>query len=173
MSAIDDVLGKSSTADKAGDESVSRWKGSGKIDLDALLEKQREHHRSIQPVEVDVMLGEQPVKLFIPFVFPDEFSELADRHAPRRSVAADIPLWFDLNGVTGAYPGITAMVDGDTDDLYRVRDQEAVYGWPDLYKALSPEDQQNARMAVWALHIWEPEQRRIAAFAKNEEANRG
>lgn len=169
MSAIDDVLGKSSTVDEIVD---SKPKG-GKTNLDALLEKQEEHYRSIQPVEVDVMVGEQPVKLLVPFVWPADFSELADHHAPRRSVAADIPLWFDLDGVTGAYPGITAMVDGETDDLYRVRDQEAVYGWPDLYKALSPEDRQSARMAVWALHIWEPEQRRIAAFAKSAGVNNG
>lgn len=162
MSAIDDVLGKNSTVD----ETVEIAPKGGKLDLHALIERQREYHRSIRPVEVDVMLGEQLVKLFVPFVHPDEFSELADHHAPRRSVAADIPLWFDLDGVTGVYPGITAMADGETDDLFRLQEQEAVYRWSDLYKVLSPEDRQSARMAVWALHVWEPQQQRKAAMAK-------
>lgn len=164
MSAIDDVLGKKSPVDD-GENSTNG--------LLALIAAQKEHFESIQPVEVDVMLGDQPTKLVVPFVWPSEFADLADLHPPRRSVASDIPLWFDLDAVTGSYPGVTAMVDGAEDDLIRVRDNAEVYCWPELYEVLSPEDRQSTRMAVWALHVWEPEQRRRAAVAKGKEVANG
>lgn len=168
MSAIDEVLGEKV---KRGEFVETSAPEKVKLSLDELIARQDEYHRSIQPVEVDVIVGEQQVKLFVPFVYPDVFSALADRNPPHRFGAADIPLWFDLEGVTSSYPGVTVVAGGEEDDLFRVRDKEAVYCWPDLYKVLSPEDRQSARMAVWALHVWEPEQQRKAAMAKSEGAD--
>jgi len=159
MRVIDEALGTDKT----------KTIGADKFLLEELIARQDEYFRSIEPVEVDVIVGEQPVKLFVPFIYPTEFDELAARNPPHRFGAVDIPLWFDLEGVTGSYPGITVVSDGETDDLYRVRDQEAVYCWPDLYKVLSPEDRKSARMAVWALHVWEPDQQRKRAAAKKSE----
>lgn len=170
MSVIDDVLGEKTTIEEVV---ADKKPVEANLDLEAMIAKQEEYFRSIQPVEVDVIVSERPTKLFVPFVWPSEFSELSDRHPPRLGVPRDVALWFDLDAVTGAYPGITAVVDGEEDDLIRLRGQEAAYCWPDLYKVLSPEDRQNARMAVWALHVWEPEQQRKAAMAKREGANNG
>lgn len=159
MSVIDEALGTDKT----------KTIGADKFPLDELIARQQEYLRSIEPVEVDVIVGEQPVKLFVPFMHPNEFDELANRNPPHRFGAVDIPLWFDLEGVTSSYPGITVVSDGVEDDLFRVRDQEAVYCWPELYKVLSPEDRQSARMAVWALHVWAPDQQRKNAAAKKSE----
>lgn len=138
--------------------------------LEALLEKQKEHLASIQPVDVAVMFEDEAVIVRVPFIMPDEFSELTARHAPQIGVAVDSSLWFSLSGVTAAYPGVVLIVDGVEDDLYRVRDREAVYIWPEVYAAMSPEDAKDVRMAVWGLHIWEPQQRHAEALKREKEA---
>lgn len=153
-------------------------------DLKKLIEKQKNlaeeliaeadaYYASIGPVEVEAMFGESKATFRIPFVLPADFNELASRHWPRPGVAVDAPLWFNLDAVTKNYPGIAVVVDGEEDDLFRVRDKAAVYIFPELYAQMPPEDAQNLRMAVWALHIWEPEQRRIKKVAAKEEAANG
>lgn len=152
--------------------STTKLKDKSERWLEDLIRKANEYFDSVQPVDVEVVLEEQPVIVRVPFIRPDEFSELTSCHPPRPGVAVDATLWFGLSGVTRAYPGITILHDGEEDDLYRVRNQEAVYTWPEIYDVLAPEDAQNVRMAVWALHIWEPQQRHAAARAKKE-ANNG
>lgn len=171
MSRIDEVLAKDEVvAEETLPEKVLENKGNW---LDALLEKARAHYDSIQPVDVEIMLGEAMATLRIPFMRPGEFSDLTDYHPPRPGVAADMPLWFSLSDVTRVYPGIVLVTDDGEDNLFRLRDKEAAYVWPELYDALAPEDAKNARMAVWALHVWEPEQRHKAALAKKKEADHG
>lgn len=136
------------------------------IDLDELIANQKAYLESIEPMDVPVAIGEKNLVVRVPFLMPEEFTRLVENHPPRPGVAQDIPLWFSLAGVTRAIPNIV-LVDGDEeDDLFRLRDKEAVYTWPEIFDALEPEDSQNVRMAVWALHIWEPEQRRAKAKAK-------
>ncbi|WP_165875437.1 hypothetical protein [Microbacterium sp. PI-1] len=145
------------------------------IDIDALIAGQKAYLESIQPVDVPVAVGEKNLVVRVPFLMPTEFSNLAALHPPRPGVAADLSLWFSLDRLTRAMPNIT-LIDGDeTDDLFRLRDKEAVYVWSEIYDALEPEDAQNVRMAVWALHIWEPEQRRAAVLEKKakKEADNG
>lgn len=127
---------------------------------DDLVKAAQEYYASVGPVEVETMFGDQRATFRIPFMHPTKFNDLADQHPPRRGVAADAALWFNLAAVARNYPGVTLVLGGEEDDLYRVRDKEAVYVWPELYDEMPPEDQQNFRMAVWGLHIWEPEQRR-------------
>lgn len=139
--------------------------------LDELLEKQKEYLASIQPVDVAMMFEDEAVTVRVPFIMPEEFSELTARHAPQIGVAVDASLWFSLSGVTAAYPGVVLIVDGVEDDLYRVRDKEAVYIWPEVYAAMSPEDAKDVRMAVWALHIWEPQKRHAEALKREKGAD--
>ncbi|MCK2025094.1 hypothetical protein KZC56_02190 [Microbacterium sp. SSW1-47] len=147
--------------------------------IKTLIEKQRQiaeeviaeaeaYYASVGPVEVETVFGGRAATLRVPFVHPSEFSELADRFAPRPGVAVDLPLWFNLDAVTRNYPGVTLVVDGEVDDLFRVRDKEAVYVWPELYPQMPPEDQKEFRMAVWALNVWEPEQRREELLARKK-----
>lgn len=136
------------------------------IDIDAMIAGQKAYLESIEPVDVPVAIGEKNLTVRVPFLMPEEFGSLTAVHPPRPGVAVDLTLWFSLDAVTKAMPNIT-LIDGDeVDDLFRLRDKEAVYVWPEIYSALEPEDAQNVRMAVWALHIWEPEQRRLKVQQK-------
>lgn len=143
------------------------------IDIDAMIAGQKAYLESIQPVDVPVAIGEKNLTVRVPFLMPEEFGNLTALHPPRPGVAVDLTLWFSLDAVTRAMPNIT-LIDGDeVDDLFRLRDKEAVYVWPEIYRTLEPEDAQNVRMAVWGLHIWEPEQRRLSVLQKKEEADHG
>ncbi|WP_091226807.1 hypothetical protein [Microbacterium sp. 3J1] len=138
-----------------------------------LIAEAEAYYASVGPVEVDAVLGETKVTFQVPFMYPIDFNELASTHWPRPGVAVDAPLWFNLDAVTKNYPNITMVVDGEEDDLYRVRNKEAVYIFPELYAQMPPEDAQNLRMAVWALNIWEPQQRREKKVAEKKEAENG
>lgn len=136
------------------------------IDIDAMIAGQKAYLESIEPVDVPVAIGEKNLIIRVPFLMPEEFGILTAVHPPRPGVAVDLTLWFSLDAVTKAMPNIT-LIDGDeVDALFRLRDKEAAYVWPEIYGALEPEDAQNVRMAVWALHIWEPEQRRLSVLQK-------
>lgn len=148
-------------------------------DFKTLIEKQKRmaeelvaeaeaYYEKVGPVEVETIFGGLAATFRVPFMHPSEFSELADRFPPRPGVAVDMPLWFNLDAVARNYPGVTLVVDGEMDDLFRVRDKEAVYVWPELYPQMPPEHQKEFRMAVWALNVWEPEQRRAALMAREK-----
>lgn len=136
-----------------------------------LIGEAKAYYESVGPVEVEAVFGDRLATFQVPFMLPSEFNELADRHPPRPAIAVDMPLWFNIDAVARNYPNVTVVVDGETDDMYRIRDKSAVYIWPELYDLMSPEDRQNFRMAVWALNVWEPQQRRDAKLKK--EANNG
>lgn len=149
-------------------------------DLKELIERQKrwnevlvteahEYYESVGPVEVEAVFGKRPVTFRVPFIHPTSFNDVADKFPPRAGVAVDSTLWFNLAAVARNYPGVTLVVDGEEDDLFRVRNKEAVYVWPELYDEMPPEDQQNFRMAVWSLNIWEPQQRRNAIKAREAE----
>ena len=133
--------------------------------VEELIAEADAYYAAVGPVEVETVFGETKATFHIPFMHPEEFNEFADHHPPRPGVAVDAPLWFNADAVARNYPGVTLVVDGEVDDMYRVRDKEAVYVWPELYAKMPPEDQQNFRMAVWALNVWEPQQRREAKNA--------
>ena len=126
-----------------------------------LAAEAKAYYDKIEPVEVESLFGETLATFRVPFVHPRDFNDLVERFPPGRSII-DASLWFSLDKVAMNYPGMTLVVGDEVDDLYRVRDREAVYIWPEIYKQMPPEDAQNFRMAIWALHIWEPQQRREA-----------
>ncbi|MCV0334081.1 hypothetical protein [Microbacterium sp.] len=145
------------------------------VDINTLVERSKQvaeevlaeataYYESVGPVEVETVFGEKQATFQIPFIHPTEFEELAERFAPRPGVAVDMPLWFNIDKVARHYPNVKLVVDGATDDMYRVREKEAVYIWPELYDQMPPEDRQSFRMAVWALNVWEPQQRKAAKY---------
>ena len=148
-------------------------------DIKKLIEKQKgiaeelvaeaeAYYESVGPVEVEAVFGDRPATFQVPFMHPTEFDDLADRDPPRPGIAVDMPLWFNIDQVARNYPNVTLVVDGETDDMYRIQDKNAVYIWPELYDRMPPEDRQNFRMAVWALNVWEPQQRRDAKLKKGD-----
>lgn len=140
-----------------------------------LVSEAEAYYASVGPVEVDTVFGEEPATFQVPFMHPTEFEALAEKYPPRPGVAVDLPLWFNIDAVARNYPNVTLVVDGKADDLYRVREKQAEYVWPELYDRMPPEDRQSFRMAVWGLNVWEPQQRREAKRARvvKEEADNG
>ncbi|MGM1017335.1 MAG: hypothetical protein ACQEW8_07350 [Actinomycetota bacterium] len=146
------------------------------IDLDALLRGQQDYLDSIEPVDVPVMLGDTSVTVRIPFVMPKVFNDLANHHPPRPGVQADLPLSFNLDGTTRNYPDITLIDGDDVDDLLVVREKAVHYRWPEVYDALTSEDQSTVRMAVWGMHVFEPAERQkriMREKAQKREAQNG
>ncbi len=136
------------------------------IDIDTLIKKQDEYLNSIEPVDVQVALGEDLLTVRVPFIMPMEFAELAARFLPR-PVDAPFQAWFNLSEVTRNYPNVE-LVDGDeVDDLYTLRNKEAFYRWPEIYNALDAESKQNVEAAVWGLHVYNAQQRRMSAEKEN------
>lgn len=135
------------------------------IDLDALLEKARKFHESIEPVEVEVVVGDRAIVVRVPYMMPAEFVELTDRYAPKPGGAVDG--WWDGNGLARNFPGLV-LVDGeDEDDMFVLRDREAFYRWPEVWDELSSEDRESVRSAIWGLHVYESQKRRTAALERH------
>lgn len=135
------------------------------IDLKALIAKQQEMWDAIEPVDVEIVLGDRVLTARVPFIKPDRFTELTGKHPAGVGDQGGAPhLWFSLDGVTRNYPDIV-IIDGDeTDDLYVMRDKQAVYTWPELYPVLSDSDRATLRSVVWGMHVYEPERRKAEAL---------
>ncbi|WP_136056821.1 hypothetical protein [Microbacterium sp. K24] len=125
-----------------------------------LLAEAREYYAATGPVEVKTVFGDTPVKVLMPFMSPKEFEKLTDVHPPRPAHPTDAPLWFNLHAVARNYPGVVVDSDDGQDDLRRIQGDEIRYLWPEIFDEMPPEDQRNFHMAVWAMHVWEPQQRR-------------
>lgn len=134
---------------------------------EALLAEAKAYYDETGPVEVRTMFGDTPATVLLPFMEPKAFGELIENYPPRPGNVVDAPVWFNLHAVARAYPGVTVVVDGETDDLRRIDGDRIRYLWPEVFDAMPPEDQQNFHMAVWAMHVFEPKQRE-AAIRKRE-----
>lgn len=139
--------------------------------VDELIAKANEYYGNVQLIEQEAVFGETLGIVRIPFMMPAEFDHLTLLHPPRPNVPHDRVLGFSLDGVTRNYPGVLAVLDGEEDDMYRVRNREAVYIWPDLYDRMSTEDRHKLRGAVWEMHIWAPQQHHDGAGRAEEQAN--
>ncbi|MCT1394591.1 hypothetical protein M4D51_02490 [Microbacterium sp. p3-SID338] len=127
-----------------------------------LLAEAKAYYDETGPVEVETVFGDTVATVLLPFVEPKEFEELTERHPARPGNPTDARVWFNLHAVTRAYPGISLRFGDETDDLRRIRGDEIAYLWPEVFDAMPPEDQENFRVAVWAMHVWEPQKRKAA-----------
>lgn len=133
------------------------------IDVDELIRKEREYHESINPVDVQVVLGDRLLTVRIPYVYGDRFDELAAKYPVERGQrGAHGP--FDLGKVTREHPDVL-LIDGDEqDDMFVLRDRSAFYRWPEVYDALRSEDQESLRAVIWGLHVHLPRLRLAEAM---------
>lgn len=131
-----------------------------------LIAEARAYYEATGPVEVETVFGNTPATVLLPFMPPREFEELTDKHPRRPGNPVDAPVWFNLHAVTRGYPGIVVVVDGERDDLRRIQGDEIKYLWPEVYDQMPPEDRENFHIAVWAMHVWEPQQRREALLRR-------
>lgn len=131
-----------------------------------LLAEAKAYYDATGPVEVTTSFGDSTATVLLPFIPPKEFTELTDHHWPRPGNRVDAPLYFNLHAVTRNYPGIVIVADGVEDDLRRIKGDSITYLWPEMFDVMPPEDQENFRIAVWAMHIWEPQKRREAKKAR-------
>lgn len=140
------------------------------FDLDALLAEAKAAEDAREPVDVEVVLGDKVVTVRMPYLKNDAFEPLVAKHS-RFPFRDAIGCWFDLDAVTRDHPDIV-LIDGDkSDDLYVLRDREAVYRWADVYDALGSNDKQSLQAAFWGVYIYEPQQQLEKARAKKEADN--
>lgn len=139
--------------------------------VDELIAKANEYYDNVQPIEQEAVFGDSLGIVRFPFMMPAEFDHLTLLHPSRPNVPHDRALGFSLDGVTRNYPGVIAVLDGEEDDMYRVRNREAVYIWPELYDRMSTEDRHKLRGAVWEMHIWAPQQQHERADRVKEQVN--
>ena len=147
------------------------------IDVDDLIRKEREYHESIEPVDVEVLLGDRLLTVRIPYVHGEKFDDVAAKYPVAREMRGNRGP-FDLGNVTREYPDVVLIDGGAEDDLFVIRDRAAFYRWPEVYDALSGDDQENLQAVVWGLHVHLPRQRLAEALkakygAKTEGRNDG
>lgn len=131
-------------------------------DIDDLIRREREYQDSIQPVDVEVVLGDEILTVRIPYLHDEAFKNfLASHPVPRNPLGTQ----FDLNAVMRDHPEIV-LVDGDeVDEMFVLKGKKAHYRWPELYDALSDNDKENLQAVIWGFHVHEPRQRLAAASA--------
>jgi len=133
------------------------------IDIDDLIRKEREYHESIEPVDVEVLLGGKVLTVRVPYVYGPKFDDLAAKYPVERWQRGNRGP-FDLDAVMREHPGVL-LIDGDEqDDMFVIRDQAAFYRWPEVYDALSESDKESLQAVIWGLHVLEPGKRVKAAL---------
>lgn len=133
------------------------------IDIDELIRKEREYHESIEPVDVEVVLGGKILTVRVPYVYGPRFDAIADKYPVERWQRGNRG-HFDLGAVTREHPDVL-LIDGDKqDDMFVLRDRVAVYRWPEVYDALSGEAQETLQAVIWGLHVKMPRDRLAEAM---------
>lgn len=127
------------------------------MNVEKLIAKAKKRLESIQPEEVEVVLGDRIVTVRIPMISGEEFSALMATRPPRLGVPRDYTLGFSLTEVAGSYPNVT-LADGDTEDrmLAIEGENKTRYQWPEVFAALGSEDRGNIEAAIWGMHFHNP-----------------
>lgn len=139
------------------------------IDLDQLLQEAGEYAESLQPIDVPILVGSRILTARIPCLYGDAMTEAIAPHRYSNPLYRDwVGSWFSIPNAARAHPGIV-LIDGDEeDDLFVLRDQQAVYRWPEVYGALMDEDRLAVQSAIWGMYVKEPQQRRADAVNADE-----
>ena len=141
------------------------------IDLDALI---AEADKLVAEAEVEfvpvTLAGRQVGVRFAPMSGAD-WRDLVLKHPPRKDIAQDANLGYNVDGVVGAYPHL-ALVDGDdVDDMIRPGADGPKSMWPEVWKRLTSTGRKDVSTAIWFAHERTPE--RLVADAGKASAASG
>jgi hypothetical protein len=134
------------------------------MDIAALVAKARESFDSVEPVDQDILMGDEVVTVRFWPVTGSAWRALTAEHPARPKVVMDQNLGYNLDAVTRSYPNVY-LVQGDdvvkvSDPLPRklVTDPEK-RPWFDVVDSLSGPDLKNLASAVWGLNEYDPAKR--------------
>lgn len=139
------------------------------IDVKDLVRKEREYHESVKPVDVEVILGDRLLTVRVPYIWGDQWDDLASKYPVPRGLRGNRGRW-DLDAVMREHPGVVLIDGDDEDDMFVLRDRTAVYRWPEVYDALRLEDRESLQAVIWGLHVLEPGKRLKAAMEARAQA---
>lgn len=137
------------------------------MDLDALIAKGRAVLDKAEPVDQEVLLGDEIVTVRFRPLTGGEWRALTAVHPPRPQSVMDQNMGYDLDAVVRAYPKV-ALIDGDNavDVVVPVDPEEPGHlRWHDICDVLSGPDLKNLGYAVWGLNEYE-HQKRLARAGK-------
>jgi len=137
------------------------------VNVDELIAKARAELETVEPVDLDVLLGKTLVKVRLWPLTGGEWRALTAVHPPRERSVFDQNLGYNLDSVVRDYPKVF-LVDGDEVVNVAVEDDPENPGhrkWHDVYDVLDGPDMKNLASAVWGLNEFE-HQKRVAAAGK-------
>ena len=125
------------------------------MDIDALIAAQKATLDKVQPVDQDVMLGDDIVTVRVWPLSGVAWRDLTAKHPWREGSEFDQQLGYNLDGVVRDYPKVYLVADGDP---VNVTDR-----WPEIVDVLTGVDIKNLGFAVWGLNEFDPANRMVSA----------
>jgi len=136
------------------------------MDLDSLIAKARASVDKVEPVDQEVLLGDEIVKVRFWPLTGGPWRALTATHPPRAKSVFDQNVGYNLDAVVRNYPKVF-IVDGDEVVNVAVpvdpEDDPSHWRWHDIYDLLSGPDMKNLSSAVWGLNEYEHQKRFVAA----------
>lgn len=134
------------------------------IDVSALVSKAREQFEQVEPVEQELLIGDELVKARIYPVTGQEWRALVVANPPRTEVSegrtvitpADRPFSFNADSLLVEYPRVS-LVEGDEETPLTVAE------WADVVSVLAEPSLDAARVSVWGVNVYTPSQQFAAA----------
>lgn len=141
------------------------------MDLDALIAKGRAALENVQPVDQDVMIGDELVTVRFWPMTGGEWRAFTAAHAPRAKSVFDQNAGYNVDAAVRGYPK-TYLVQGD--DVVNVAvpadpEKPDHLRWHDIYDLLSGPDMKNLAIALWGINEFEHQKR----FAQAGKASAG
>lgn len=132
------------------------------MDVDALIAKARENFDKVEPVDQEVLLGDDVVTVRFWPVMGTEWTELTTRNPPRKGSVRDQNMGYNADGIVREYPKVF-LVQGDdvvnVGELAPTPDNPLHRKWDDVVAALSGPDLHHLAIAVWGLNDYDPQKR--------------
>lgn len=125
------------------------------MNIDELISKQKAALDSVEPVDQDVLLGDDIVTVRLWTLAGIAWRNLIATCPAREGAPFDQQLGYNLDAVVANYPRINLINGDDTTD---VAEQ-----WPSIAAVLTAADIKNFGFAVWGLNEFDPTDRLITA----------
>ena len=138
------------------------------MDVAALVAKAREQFEQAEPVDQDVLMGDEVVTVRFDPIDGQTFRALTMEHPPRPKVVTDQNLGYDIDAVVRWYPKVS-LVQGDdvtrvSDPLPRKRATDPEHRpWFDVLDALEGPDLKTLASVVWGMCEYTPQKRLMRA----------
>ena len=128
------------------------------MNIDELIAKQKTVMDSVNPVDQDVLIGDDILTVRIWPLRGSAWRDLIATHPWREGATFDQQLGYNLDGVVRDYPKVYLVVDGNPENVTE--------RWPELFDVLSAADIKHLGFAMWGLNEFDPANRLTKATKK-------